>query len=33
LAGIGIEAGDEKYERAEAMGVWKVIGLLITGKR
>jgi hypothetical protein len=30
LAGIGIEAVDEKSERAEAMGGWKVIGLLIT---
>jgi hypothetical protein len=33
LAGIGIEAVDEKSERAEAMGGWKLIGLLITGKR
>jgi hypothetical protein len=27
------EAGDEKSERAEAMGGWKVIGIPITGKR
>jgi hypothetical protein len=33
LAGIRIEAVDDKSERAEAMGGWKVIGLLITGKR
>jgi hypothetical protein len=32
LIGIRIEAGDEKSERVEAMGGWKVIGLLITGK-
>jgi hypothetical protein len=33
LAGIRIEAGDDKSERTEAMGGWKVIGLLITDKR
>jgi hypothetical protein len=32
LAGIGIETVD-KSERDEAMGGWRVIGLLITGKR
>jgi hypothetical protein len=32
LAGIGIETVDQS-ERAEAMGGWRVIGLLITGKR
>jgi hypothetical protein len=32
LAGIRIETVD-KSERAEATGGWKVIGLLITGKR
>jgi hypothetical protein len=33
LIGIRIEEGDQKFERAEAMGGWKVFGLLITGKR
>jgi hypothetical protein len=30
--GIRIEEGDQKFEKAEAMGGWKVIGLFITGK-
>jgi hypothetical protein len=33
LIGFRIEAGDQKFEKAEAMGGWKVIGRLITGKR
>jgi hypothetical protein len=31
--GIGIQEGDQKFEKAEALGCWKVIGLLITRKR
>jgi hypothetical protein len=33
LTGIRIEEGNQMFEKAEAMGGWKGIGLLITGKR